>query len=79
MSDLLGSAIILRLPKARGPNSVLPWNHPMIAPSDICLAVILQSSFTSDISVIDFPDSFIFSTYVSKTSEIWFLSYEGPQ
>ncbi len=39
-----GSARIERLPSARGPTSLRPWNQPMILPSAIAAAVFVIGS-----------------------------------
>jgi hypothetical protein len=44
ISALRGSARMLRLPSARGPNSEPPWNQPMMLPSASIFAVSLQMS-----------------------------------
>ena len=44
MDGLRGSPRIERLPSARGPNSIRPWNQPMASPSASALAVVSSIS-----------------------------------
>ena len=55
MSARRGSQTIERLPSARGPHSMRPWNQPTTLPSAIAAAVRRQSSPSSEIFSIVQP------------------------
>ena len=42
-----GSHTIERLPSARGPNSIRPWNHPTILPSLMARAIVSSKASSS--------------------------------
>ncbi len=51
MSERRGSVTIERLPSARGPNSIRPWNQPTTSPSAIRSATVGKSCSSSSRSL----------------------------
>ena len=79
MSARRGSPMIERLPSARGPHSMRPWNQPITSPRATAAAVRLQSSPSSPVLSTRQPATASSSARLSMSAAMSAAVACGPQ
>ena len=79
MSERRGSPRIDRLPSARGPHSIRPWNQPMTRPAAMAAAVRWYKA--GSLSILSTEQRCSASLSFCAVSSAWTSSveYDGPR